>query len=182
MKTIVNLDEARKEIQQGSVLAYPTEAVYGLGCDPFNEYAVHRILELKQRSIIQGMIVIISNWSQLWPLIDAVSPAALKAVEATWPGPTTWIFPRSPLVPDWVSGKYPSIAIRMTAHPIAAQLCATMPVVSTSANLHGQEPARDVIELQSQFPMGIDGIVAGSLGHATKPSAIYDLLSGACLR
>ncbi|MDP3562685.1 MAG: L-threonylcarbamoyladenylate synthase [Legionellaceae bacterium] len=179
---IDNLDKARESIYQGNILAYPTEAVYGLGCDPFNEQAVLRILSLKHRLVGQGLIVLISQWSQLFPLIGTVTDSAMETIRATWPGPTTWVFPKSTLVPTWVSGHHPSIAIRMTTHPVAAQLCQDGPLVSTSANIHGQEPARSLEELENQFPSGIDAVVLGSLGQAKKPSSIYDALTGEQLR
>lgn len=177
-----HLKEARLAIQQGQVIAYPTEAVYGLGCDPFNALAVHRVIELKQRSVTQGVIVLISTWEQLFTLIAPVSEEHLERVQQTWPGPVTWIFPKSSKVPVWVCGDHPSIAIRMTAHPIARALCGEGPLISTSANIHGQPPARSVMQLTSQFPQGIDMIVPGELGGASKPSAIYDVLTAQRLR
>lgn len=182
MNTLDNLDDARHYLRQGLVIAYPTEAVYGLGCDPFNESAVLRILALKRRSMNQGLIVLISDWPQLFPLIGNVADESMERVRASWPGATTWVFPKSTSIPSWLSGHHASVAIRMTSHPIAAQLCRDEPLVSTSANIHGQEPARNLIELQLQFPDGIDGIVSGDLGQASQPSAIYDVLTGVRLR
>lgn len=177
-----HLKEACIAIQQGQVIAYPTEAVYGLGCDPFNARAVHRVVELKQRSVTQGVIVLISSWEQLFTLIAPVSEQHLERVQQTWPGPVTWVFPKSSAVPAWVCGDHPSIAIRMTAHPIARALCEEGPLISTSANIHGRPPARSVSELQAQFPQGIDLIVSGELGGASQPSTIYDVLTGHRLR
>ncbi|MDP3705046.1 MAG: L-threonylcarbamoyladenylate synthase [Legionellaceae bacterium] len=182
MNRLDDLDDARQYVRQGLVIAYPTEAVYGLGCDPFNESAVLRIMALKQRSINQGLIVLIADWSQLYSLVGPVTDESMERVRASWPGATTWVFPKSTQIPSWLSGQHPSVAIRMTSHPIAAQLCNDGPLVSTSANIHGQEPARNVIQLQLQFPDGIDGVVSGDLGQASQPSAIYDVLTGVRLR
>lgn len=177
-----DLTKARLAIRQGQVIAYPTEAVYGLGCDPFQAEAVERVAALKKRQLTQGMIVLISSWEQLFLLIAPLADRYLDDVRSTWPGPVTWIFPPSAHIPTFVSGQHGSIAIRMTAHPIAKALCEQGPLISTSANLHGQPPARSLAELHRQFPQGIDVVVSGELGGATQPSAIYDVLTGKRLR
>ncbi len=177
-----DLQLARQAIAEGQVLAYPTEAVYGLGCDPFQTEAVARVLALKHRQPAQGLIVLISDWAQLFPLIAPIADEVLDRVRQTWPGPVTWLFPKSQQVPQDVCGKHPSIAIRMSAHPIARALCQDSPIISTSANIHGLPPARSLAELSAQFPQGLDGVVAGELGQASKPSAIYDVLTGNQLR
>lgn len=182
MDKISRLEDARHCLYQGGVLAYPTEAVYGLGCDAFNEQAVLRIIGLKRRPMAQGLILLIAHWSQLYPLIGPVKDAALENVKATWPGPTTWIFPKSSNIPTWLNGNHEGIAIRMSAHPIAKELSIDLALVSTSANIHGQAPARDICALELQFPAGIDGVVLGDLGSESQPSAIYDVLTGACIR
>ena len=129
MKIISQFDEARHLLNRGKIIAYPTEAVYGLGCDPFNQQAVEKILVLKQREASKGFILLIANWAQLTPLIKVIPERLLDAVRATWPGPVTWVFPKANIIPDWLSGNHSSIAIRMTAHPVASQLCADGPVL-----------------------------------------------------
>ena len=182
MKIISQVSEARELLNAGGVIAYPTEAVYGLGCSPFNRHAVEKIWALKQRDKSKGFILLIADWSQLTPLIAPISDVLLEAVQATWPGPVTWIFPKSALIPDWLCGQYEGIAIRMSAHPIAHELCIDGPVISTSANISGCAPVVDMQELHEQFPQGIDAVLTGDLGGLSKPSAIYDVLSGTRLR
>ena len=182
MKIIKTINEAKKLLQRGGLLAYPTEAVYGLGCDPFNQMAVEALFKLKGRDPHKGLILLISNWQQLTPLIAPVTDEQLAKVHATWPGFVTWIFPKSATLPEWLTGKHNSIAIRMSAHPIANALCAEAPLVSTSANRSGHPPAISENELHEQFPTGIDAFVQGSLGGFSKPSAIFDVLSGVQIR
>lgn len=182
IKRITDIDEARALIQAGEVIAYPTEAVYGLGCDPLNKQAVEALLDLKQRSVSKGLIVLVSDWAQVWPLIADVPEHKLEAVKKTWPGPVTWIFPKSDVVPAWLSGEHASLAIRMTAHPIARALCQNIPLVSTSANVAGMAPVGDVEAIEHMFPEGIAGVVVGDLGGHAAPSEIYDVLSDARLR
>lgn len=182
MLVISDLAIAREYIKKGRIIAYPTEAVFGLGCCPFNEQAVMRLLEIKQRPVEKGMILLISNWQQLIPLVDNLQDIDMGKVEESWPGPTTWIFPKSRLVPEYLSGNSNGIAIRMSAHKIASELCKFGPLISTSANVSNAEPARTPEQVQEQFAGGVDAIVVGSLGSAIEPSAIYDVLTNKRLR
>lgn len=182
MKIISKFDKARQLLKEGKIIAYPTEAVYGLGCDPFNQQAVEKLLALKQRSVTKGMILLISDWPQLTPLISSIPDSVLEQIRNTWPGPVTWVFPKAANIPDWISGKHPSIAIRMTSHAIARELCADGPLISTSANLSGAAPAVDMAGVSAQFPEGVDAFITGALGGLSQPSAIYDALSGIRLR
>lgn len=182
MQIIDHISEAMPLLRLGKVIAYPTEAVYGLGCDPYNQKAVEKILLLKQRSVSKGLIILISEWFQLDSLIEKLSDALLDPVRETWPGPVTWIFPKSNSIPSWLSGNQESIAIRMSAHPIARALCQHGPIVSTSANLSGEKPATSFVELCQQFPSGIDAFLTGDLGGASQPSAIYEVLTRRRLR
>ena len=182
MKVITQVGDARELLKKGGIIAYPTEAVYGLGCAPFNQQAVEKILALKHRTKSKGFILLIADWSQLTPLIAPVSGVLLEAVQATWPGPVTWVFPKSNIIPDWLSGQHDGIAIRMSAHPVARKLSVDEPVLSTSANISGHDPAIDFLGLCEQFPQGIDAVLTGDLGGLSQPSAIFDVLSGKRLR
>jgi len=182
MEMIQHIQAARSLLKQGKVIAYPTEAVYGLGCCPFNEAAVLRLLALKGRTVNKGLLLLIYKWQQLSDLISPISEANMQRVQATWPGHVTWVFPKSTMIPSWISGEHATVAIRMTAHPVARALCINGPIVSTSANISGALPALEIATLNKQFPHGIDGCVVGKLGDSTMPSAIYDVLTGQKLR
>jgi len=171
-------------LQQGGLIAYPTEAVFGLGCDPFNPIAVERLCALKQRSIDQGLILIAANFSQVQKLITPLSEEILQRATSTWPGPHTWVFPGSELVPEWVSGSHPSIALRVTAHPIATAICQQFggAIVSTSANRHGQPPARTANEVRAMLGDEVDFIVEGEVGGLAQPTPIRDVVSGEVFR
>ena len=182
MHMIHDIGEARCLLSEGKIIAYPTEAVYGLGCDPFDQKAVKYLLALKQRPIHKGLILLISDWAQLTPLIITISESQLDRARQTWPGPVTWLFPKASMIPDWLSGSHGTIAIRMTNHPVAKQLCLEGPIISTSANISSHLPARDLDNLFAQFPSGVDGCVIGDLGSQKQPSFIYDILTGNRLR
>jgi L-threonylcarbamoyladenylate synthase len=166
------------------VIAYPTEAVYGLGCDPGNKAAVQRILSLKKRGPEAGLILIADRFERFLPYILMPHPEIAKPALDSWPGPITWLFPRAVHVPDWLAGQHPTIAVRVSAHPICAALCEQFEgaVVSTSANFHSGLPATQISQLHDYFGDRIDGIVEGELGGSTNPSEIRDLLSGKVIR
>lgn len=176
--------QAAQVLRDGGVIAYPTEAVYGLGCDPFNYDAVVRILDLKGRPESAGLILIADEFSRVDDLVGDVSSEQLQRAMETWPGPVTWLFPKSALVPGWVSGKHDSIALRVTDHPVCRDLCAALGtgIVSTSANRSGEQPARFPGDVEAAFGAAIDGIVTGDVGGRDNPSEIRDIRSGDVVR
>ncbi len=181
---IQSVNNAIASLRHGGIIAYPTEAVYGLGCDPFNRQAIERLLKIKNRSPKKGFILIASEWKHVQRLVEPIDPKALARVFATWPGPVTWVFPASPEVPAWVRGEHTTVAVRITAHPIAKALCQryARPIVSTSANTEGQPPMRDERMIRMVFGNTIDAIVAGSVGPSHRPSEIRDAITGEVLR
>lgn len=184
--TLADLPDAAVCLRQGGVLAYPTEAVFGLGCDPHDHVAFERIFALKQRPATQGVLLIASDFAQVEHYVDLAKVPAevMTQARASWPGPFTWIFPRSGKVPGWVAGAHAGIALRVTAHGPAAALCRAFggALVSTSANPHGAPPARDVATLQAYFGDELDGVLDAPLGGASQPTTIRDALTGAIIR
>ncbi len=168
------------------MVAYPTEAVFGLGCDPHSEAAFARLFALKRRPPSQGVLLIGADFAMLQPFIDlsATPPEALERAQASWPGPHTWVFPRAPDVPAWIAGDHAGIALRVSAHGPAAALCRCFAgaLVSTSANRHGAPPARSAAEVRAQFGDELDYILPGEVGGLARPTSIRDALSGAVLR
>lgn len=175
---------AARLVRAGGVIAYPTEAVYGIGCDPLDERAVQRVLELKGRRAERGLIVIAAGLDQLEALFQPLTAAVLNRLERTWPGPVTWVLPARPDTPSWLTGGRDSIALRVTAHPVASALCraARMPLVSTSANLSGGRPAKTALEVRRLWGLGVDLIVPGHPGPLNRPTEIRDALSGRIMR
>lgn len=181
---LLTVDRAVDCLRGGRVIAYPTEAVYGLGCDPLNESAVRRVLELKSRPAAAGLILIADLFERFDPFIGTVTDDLLGRAEATWPGPVTWLFPRAAGVPDWLAGSHPTIALRVTAHPVCRALCAAFgaAIVSTSANPRSAAPARTPTQVAEYFGGALCGIVEGELGAGERPSEIRDLASGEVIR
>jgi len=181
-----NLAAAVDALRAGGVVAYPTEAVWGLGCDPRSELAFHRLFALKERPATQGVLLIGSDFEQVMPYIDfASTPSmAIDRARATWPGPHTWIFPRALHVPAWIAGAHAGIALRVTAHPVAAALCHAFAgaLVSTSANRHGEAPALSGADVRRMFSDEVGAILNGELGGLERPTPIRDAISGALVR
>lgn len=170
-------------LARGGILAYPTEAVYGLGCRADDAEAVLRLLALKQRPWDKGLIVLAADFAQLQPYLLPLTPELAARVLPTWPGPVTWLLPARPETPLWLRGAHPQLAVRVTAHPIAAALCRLAgPLVSTSANPAGHSPARSVWSVRRYFGPAVTLVRTGELGHSLRPTPIYDAQTGVCLR
>lgn len=183
-KLIINKKQIRDTIIAGGIIAYPTEAVYGLGCDPWNEKAVQRLAKVKGRSLDKGFLLIAASWQQIESLIAPIPQKSLDMVKVTWPGPVTWVFPCTDKVPKWIQGKHQSVAVRISAHPIAKQLCeaAGTPIVSTSANLSQQAPLKTAQQVSDCFGENVDYIIDGAVGDSSQVSAIRDAITGEYLR
>lgn len=171
-------------IRAGGVVAYPTEAVWGFGCDPLDAEAVARTLAIKQRPASMGLILIAADEAQLRPWIAPLSTEVEARIAASWPGPVTWVMPAQPWVPDWVHGGRGSIAVRVTAHAQSAALCRAtgFAIVSTSANRSGKPPARTGIQVRRWFGDELDLILGGATGGRDRPSEIRDAVSGRPIR
>lgn len=178
------LRQAARTVLSGGIIAYPTEAVYGLGCHPLNPKAVLGILDLKQRPVEKGVILIAADLQQLLPYVEPPGAPLKRKLQSTWPGPVTWLLPARAETPIWLRGHHDTIAVRVTAHPVAAALCRSCgtALVSTSANRAGQVPARSALRVQRIFGNQIDLIVHGDLGGAARPSEIRDARSGRIVR
>jgi|SRR5471030_816624 len=181
----INFSEVLNALEQQRVIAYPTEAVFGLGCDPDSEPAVDALLALKRRPREKGLILIADNYQQLLPYIDdsKLTDEQRQTIFAQWPGPVTWVMPARTSTPRWLTGQFTSLAVRVTDHPLVKELCSRFgkPLVSTSANLNGQPPCRFADEVKQQF--GADfPVLAGNVGGRENPSIIKDALTGHLFR
>lgn len=183
---MLTLDQATAALRRGGVIAYPTEAVWGVGCDPFDEAAVRRLLAIKQRPVDKGLILIAADLEQLRPCLDlaAVPAPQLAGVLASWPGPHTWIMPASARAPAWITGSHRGLAVRVSAHPQVVALCRAFAgsLVSTSANLSGQPAPLQRKDLDPALLSQLDGVSEGETGGLARATPIRDALSGQQLR
>ncbi len=180
------LEQAKQAYLDGGIIAYPTEAVFGLGCDPDNEAAVHKLLSLKQRSVDKGLILLASNYSQLLPYVaDLKIPQDKRfSVLSRWPDGVTQVMPANKNIASFLTGKFTTIAVRVTSQPDVVALCNAVnrPIVSTSANLSGESPAITWQEVENKLANNVDYIIKGKTLGFKQPSTIINALSGEVYR
>ena len=180
-----SLSAAVTTINNGGVIAYPTEGVWGLGCDPWNRKAVEKILAIKNRPVEKGLILIAGDSYQVEPLLAPLPRAQRKRLNISWPGPFTWLIPDiDSWAPSWVRGQHDTVAVRVTAHPLVRELCMQWgkPLVSTSANRAGGAALRTEQEVVSLLGDEVDMVLPGETSGLTSPSRICDLRTGKVLR
>jgi L-threonylcarbamoyladenylate synthase len=171
-------------VRRGGVIAYPTEAVFGLGCRPADAAAFERLLEIKGRDVGKGVIVVTDDLSRVAHWLEPVPEAMQAMAERSWPGPHTWLWPARAACPPWLRGSHTRLAVRVTAHPAVRALCvaAGSALVSTSANRSGEAPCRDTDCVRRVFEGRLDGILDLGCGGAETPSSIRDMVTGAWVR
>ena len=171
-------------LHQQGVVAYPTEAVWGLGCDPWSEEAVARVLDLKGRAEHRGLILIGCHWDQFKPFLNGLDQQQQSNLQKTHKKPITWLIPDNGCAPPWIVGNHDTLAVRVTSHPVAAALCKAYggPLVSTSANPQGLPAATSGFKVRRYFSKSLDYQTPGRVGAATKASEIRHLLTGEVIR
>jgi len=173
-----------EKIRSGGVIAYPTEAVFGLGCDPNNLDSVNCLLQIKQRSPDKGLILIASDFGQLQPFL---APDISPTTEQMTAAPITWIFPAAKTTSSLLTGDHETLAVRVSQHPLVQALCSTLnhPLTSTSANLSGEKPCKNIDEIIGQFmhhQPALSAALDGPTGGQLNPTEIRDARSGKILR
>ena len=182
VNNLTAINNAITALNNQQVIAYPTEAVFGLGCDPMNEKAVQCLLTIKQRPIEKGLILIAANLAQLEPYVDLnkLTAEQIANIKQTWPGPATWVMPAKADVPKWLTGQFDSIAVRVSAHATVQQLCLAFggAITSTSANLTGLTPCVTTVEVIQQLEPLLGAIVDDAVGELAQPTTITDAVTG----
>ena len=163
--------EAAAIIEQGGVVAFPTRCLYGLGADAFNPEAVERIVQIKQRSEENPILVLIDSRKQLNSLVKHVPPVADAIMDAFWPGRVTLVFEARDSLPDPLTARTGKIGVRLPGHPVASALAKHVqrPLTGTSANISGQPGcyrARDLDPtIANQLGLILDaGTLIGGVG------------------
>ena len=183
-----DIAEALQWLKNGEVLAYPTEAVWGLGCDPYQHDAFLQILRLKQRPLEKGVILLADDVARVADLLRELPAERQAAIKLSWDDTiaevaTTWLLPISAQIPAWIVGKHTRVAVRVTHHPLCRALCQAFDgmIVSTSANPATLAPATTAVEVRDYFGEEVK-ILHGALGHNTRPSRIIDAVTGQIIR
>jgi L-threonylcarbamoyladenylate synthase len=175
---------ALQALAAGGVVACPTEAVWGLSCDPWSRTAVRQLLALKGRSPAKGLILVGASQLQFEFLLAGLDPEQRRTLAASWPGPNTWLVPHRGLVPAWIHGDHDKVALRVSDHPVLRALCAAWggPLVSTSANPAGSRPPRHYFQVRRYFDQRLDYLLPGAVGNSGRPTVIRDLADGRVIR
>jgi L-threonylcarbamoyladenylate synthase len=170
-------------LKRGGLIAYPTESCYGLGCDPANRTAVLRLLKLKQRPQRKGLILIASAYQQVARYLQPLTSDEQAKLKVDGAQAITYLLPTRPSAPRWLRGEHDTLAVRLTAHPYAKQLCRAVnsALVSTSANYSGQRPAKTYTECLRLFGRKVL-VLPGRVGRRRKPSTIRDWAGGKIIR
>ena len=178
------ITQAVNAVQHGGVIAYPSESVFGLGCDPDDPDAVQRILDLKQRPVEKGLILVASSFRQIENYLKPLEHEIQQRVFATWPGPHTWLWPVKDNVSRLLCGQHTTLAVRVSAYPVVRSLCDALgkAMVSTSANPADFPPARNVTEVRHYFNEKLDYIIDAEAGKSTQPTEIRDAMTNKVIR
>lgn len=176
--------EAVCALRAGGVIAYPTEYCFGLGCDPRNDAAIQRLLQIKQRTKEQGVILIAANFDQVRAYADLDCLKRAIQIKQSWPGPNTWLLPANDSVSPWVRGRHTTLAMRIPDHSVCQALCSDFghAVISTSANRHGQDALLSYTSVLHEFEQELDYIINAEVGGAKAASTIRHALTGEQLR
>ncbi|WP_371375555.1 L-threonylcarbamoyladenylate synthase [Thalassotalea aquiviva] len=177
---------AFEAFQAGAIIAYPTEAVFGLGCDPDNTKAIDALLAVKQRPIDKGLILLAGKFEQLIPYIDVskLSAEQLTTIKSRWPNGITQVMPAKEGISRHLSGQFDTIAVRVTSQADVVALCeqTNKPIVSTSCNLTGHPPALTWQQAEQALGTQVDFVIKGQTMGFDKPSTIIDALTGDVFR
>jgi len=178
------LKKANATLVKGGIIAYPTEAVFGLGCDPMNAGAIQHLLTLKNRPQSKGLILVAASFEQLEPYIQDLSPPLFDKVMKTWPGPVNWLLPANAAAPQYLRGSHRLQAVRVSQNPTIQALCREFggAIVSTSANITGRPPAKTALQVKLCFNNSIDFVLNGKTGEQQQPCEIRNGLNDTIIR
>ena len=170
------LKAAVKALEEGLVVAIPTETFYGLAVDYLNEKALKRLFSLKRRPEGKPVLLLLGDKEQVEEVVFKISPLARKLMDHFWPGPLTLVLPARSHLSPLLTAHTGKVAVRLSSHEFPSRLARTLgrPITGTSANLSGMPPARSVDEILAQLPE-VDLIIDGGTLPASLPSTIVDV-------
>lgn len=171
------IEEVLRILKAGGVIAYPTETFYGLGCDSQNEKAVEKIYQIKGRLFTSPLSVIVGNMNDAFSLLQDIPPSGHRLMEKFWPGPLTLVFTASPKVLPRLTAHTGKIGVRISSHPLAAMIAATLarPITATSANITGAKESVSADEVIQNFGNSLDAVIDAGPTSGGKGSTILDM-------
>lgn len=171
-------------LKSGGLIAYPTEGVFGIGCDPQNENALARVIAIKQRDAAKGLILVADQLAHLDTFVQPFTVDEQKRIAPTWPGPVTWVVRARTGVSSLLTGGRNTLAVRVSDHPVVQAICNGFggAIVSTSANLSGQSECLSAAQTRTELGNKIDLVVDAAIGNHKGASSIRDAATGKLLR
>jgi len=175
--TEADLVRAAQALREGKLVAIPTETVYGLGANAFDEVAVARVFEAKARPTFDPLIVHIARVEDIGIVAREVPESARSLARALWPGPLTMILPKRPEVPDIVTAGLPTVAVRFPKHPVAQRIIelAAVPVAAPSANPFGYISPTTAAHVIAMLKDRVDFVVDGGPCDVGVESTVIDM-------
>jgi|TARA_B100001250_G_scaffold313065_1_gene275111 L-threonylcarbamoyladenylate synthase len=184
---MTSIGEARKELQNGNIIIYPTDTVWGMGCDPFNQKAIDQLFNIKGKKL-EGLSVMFDNIEKIYDACET-NKASKKIIKEFLPGPVTLIMKSKKKFAKGVM-RNGNIAVRIPMNETSIQLAKEMPVVTTSANLHGEDIAENIEDAKEIFgnscfyldgekPKGIESTIidlTGNKPEITRIGALYSTI------
>lgn len=166
-------------LRSGELVAFPTETVYGLGANAFDERAVARVFDVKGRPRFDPLIVHVADLDAARQLVVSFPPAAERLASAFWAGPLTLVLPKAAIVPDLVTAGGETVAVRIPAHPVALELLrsADFPVAAPSANLFGRVSPTTAEHVREQLGERVGLILDGGPCRVGLESTVLQLAS-----
>jgi L-threonylcarbamoyladenylate synthase len=163
-------------IRSSRLVVFPTDTVYGIGCDAFDSLAVNSLLDAKGRGRNMPLSVLVGSWSTVDGLVLSVPKQARDLVEAFWPGGLSIVLPHAPSLAWDLGETRGTVMVRMPLHPVALELLREIgPMAQSSANISGQQPATTVAEARSQLGESVAVYLDGGPAGEAVPSSIVDL-------
>ncbi|RKZ60896.1 MAG: tRNA threonylcarbamoyladenosine biosynthesis protein RimN, partial [Gammaproteobacteria bacterium] len=161
---------------------YPTDTVYGLGCNPYNQQAVELINTIKQRPLNKQFILLASDIDQVRPLLQLDDGQEKTITQRT--EPTSWIVNANQKAPAWLVDENNTITTRISKHANIERLCSILghAIISTSANISGKRPARNTLDLHKYFHDCVDKIITSDQNQMVRPSKIIRLCDNEIIR
>ena len=169
------IDESAKIVKSGGVILYPTETIYGLGCNAYNEEAIVRIFSIKRRPETKPLLVLVNNFAMLKTLVEEIPPLAAKLMKHFWPGSLTLIFQACQDVSSLITAGSRKIGVRIPNNNFCLKLISgcRVPIVSTSANISGQRQNQNIGSLKDQFVDQVDLLLdAGTLPKSLSSTVV----------
>ena len=182
MASDFSIRHAAHVINSGGIIAYPTDTIYGLGCDPYDADAVARLSDIKSRSALKQFILLAGHIEQIKAFVDLTEDQQQKITQNK--EATSWVIKANKHTPAWLLNKDKTVTIRLSKHSDVKKLCHILghAIISTSANLSGQRPARNALELHQRFHSSIDKIMASNEKLTARPSKVIRLCDNHILR